>query len=43
VTQMPELRTERLLLRGFRYEDYERWVEVMRHPELGAGMGKPDG
>ena len=32
MTEVPELRTERLLMRGFRYDDYERWVEVLRPP-----------
>jgi RimJ/RimL family protein N-acetyltransferase len=43
VTDVPELRTERLLMRGFRYDDYERWVDVLSSPEVGAGLGKPDG
>jgi RimJ/RimL family protein N-acetyltransferase len=43
VTEIPELRTERLLLRAFRYEDHERWAEIMRDERLGAGLGKPSG
>ena len=43
MTEPPELRTERLLMRAPRYEDYERWVEILRDPGVGAGLGKPDG
>jgi RimJ/RimL family protein N-acetyltransferase len=43
VTEVPELRTERLLMRAFRYDDYERWVEIMKVPGVGLGLGKPDG
>ena len=43
MTEVPELRTERLLMRGFRYDDYERWAEVLRAPAVGAGLGKPNG
>jgi RimJ/RimL family protein N-acetyltransferase len=43
VTLVPELRTERLRMRAFGYEDYDRWAEVMAPPEVGAGLGKPDG
>jgi RimJ/RimL family protein N-acetyltransferase len=43
VTEVPELRTERLLMRAFRYDDYERWVEIMQVPGVGAGLGKPEG
>jgi RimJ/RimL family protein N-acetyltransferase len=43
VTQPPELRTERLLMRAPRFGDYERWVEILRDPGVGAGLGKPDG
>lgn len=43
MTEIPELRTERLLLRAFRYEDHARWVEIMRDERVGAGLGKPSG
>ena len=43
MTEVPELRTERLLLRGFRYDDYERWVDVLSDPVAGVGMGKASG
>jgi RimJ/RimL family protein N-acetyltransferase len=39
----PELRTERLLMRAPRYEDNDRFVEMLRDPSVGAGLGKPDG
>lgn len=43
MTEIPELRTERLRMRAFRYDDYERWVEVMSDPVVGAGLSKPAG
>jgi RimJ/RimL family protein N-acetyltransferase len=43
VTEVPELRTERLLMRAPRYGDYERWVKLLADPEVGAGLGKPSG
>ena len=43
MTEPPELRTERLLLRAPRFEDYERFVEMLGDPVVGAGLGKPDG
>jgi RimJ/RimL family protein N-acetyltransferase len=43
VTEIPELRTERLLLRAFRFEDHSRWAEIMRDERIGAGLGKPSG
>jgi RimJ/RimL family protein N-acetyltransferase len=43
MTEPPELRTERLLMRAPRMDDYERWVEMLRDPAVGAGLGKPDG
>lgn len=43
MTEPPELRTERLLMRAPRYEDYERFVEMLADPAVGAGLGKPDG
>lgn len=30
-------------MRACRMGDYERWVELLRDPEVGAGLGKPDG
>jgi RimJ/RimL family protein N-acetyltransferase len=43
MTEIPELRTERLLMRPFRYEDHARWAEVMRDEDMGRGLGKPSG
>ena len=43
MSEIPELRTQRLRMRGFRFDDYERWAEVLRDPEVGAGLGKPSG
>jgi RimJ/RimL family protein N-acetyltransferase len=43
MTQPPELRTERLLMRAPRFEDYERFATMLRPPEVGAGLGKPEG
>lgn len=43
MTEPPELRTERLVMRAPRFEDYARWTEMMRDPAVGAGLGKPDG
>jgi RimJ/RimL family protein N-acetyltransferase len=43
VSEAPELRTERLLMRASRFEDYERWIGVVADPAVGAGLGKPNG
>jgi RimJ/RimL family protein N-acetyltransferase len=43
MTEPPDLRTERLLMRAPRFEDYERFVEMLRDPAVGKGLGKPDG
>lgn len=40
MTDVPELRTERLSMRGPRFEDYERWAEIFDDPAVGAGLGK---
>jgi RimJ/RimL family protein N-acetyltransferase len=43
VSEVPELLTARLRMRGWRYEDYERWADVLADPAVGAGLGKPAG
>jgi len=43
VTEAPELRTERLVMRGWRFEDYEPLAKILADPAVGAGLGKPDG
>jgi RimJ/RimL family protein N-acetyltransferase len=40
---VPELRTERLRMRAPRFDDYERFAEMLGDPLVGAGLGKPDG
>lgn len=43
MSSVPELRTERLLMRAPRYEDYYRWVEILADPAVGGGLGKERG
>ena len=38
MTRVPKLSTERLLMRGPAYEDYERWAEMLSDPATGAGL-----
>jgi len=37
--QIPELTTERLLLRGFRTEDLDAYAEMMAHPDVVRYLG----
>jgi RimJ/RimL family protein N-acetyltransferase len=39
VHQVPQLTTERLLLRGFGPDDFERYAEMMAHPEVTCHLG----
>ena len=43
MSEVPTLRTERLLMRSFRYDDYPRWADVMSVDGVGAGLGKHEG
>jgi RimJ/RimL family protein N-acetyltransferase len=39
VTEVPELRTERLLMREFRDEDHEPFAALLGHPEVSKALG----
>jgi RimJ/RimL family protein N-acetyltransferase len=40
---VPELRTERLLMRGFRDDDIDAWAEICADSEVTRWVGDPEG
>jgi RimJ/RimL family protein N-acetyltransferase len=43
VSKVPELRTERLLMRGWFEEDFEAWAEICADDEVMRSLGAPGG
>jgi RimJ/RimL family protein N-acetyltransferase len=40
---VPEVHTERLILRGFREDDLDEWAAIAADPEVTKWVGDPDG
>jgi RimJ/RimL family protein N-acetyltransferase len=40
---VPELRTERLVMRGFREDDLDAWAAISSDPEVTRWVGQPEG
>jgi RimJ/RimL family protein N-acetyltransferase len=43
VSEVPELRTERLLLRDWREDDFDAWAALCADAEVMGWIGQPDG
>ena len=42
MTGVPEIRTERLVMRGWRDEDFEAYTRIAQDPLVAESLGKPD-
>ena len=43
MSEVPELQTERLLMRGWRYEDHRPFAAILGDPAVARGLGKDRG